>query len=73
MRVEVLLLASIGQLIWSLVVAAVAVVAASGLALLLIPQLSLNATIRGGTIAFFSMAGVRLAMWWQLRRKQARR
>ena len=60
------------QVIWSLVVAALAVVGASGLALLLIPQLSLNATIRGGTIAFLSMAGVRLAMWWQLRRKQAR-
>lgn len=60
------------QLIWSLVVAAVAIVIASGLALWLIPQLSLNATIRGGTIAFLSMAGVRLGMWWQLRRKQGR-
>jgi hypothetical protein len=60
------------QLIWSLVVSALGVVGASGLALLLIPQLSLNAAIRGSTIAFFSMAGVRLAMWWQLRRKQTR-
>ena len=63
---------STAQLIWSLIVAAVAVVAASGLALLLIPQLSLNATIRGGSIAFLSMAGVRCAMWVQLRRKQQR-
>ncbi len=63
-------MSSIAQLIWSLVVAAVAIVVASGLALLLIPQLSLNATIRGGTIAFLSMAGVRCAMWAQLRRKQ---
>jgi hypothetical protein len=58
------------QLAWSLVVAAVAVMAASGLALLLIPQLSLEATIRGGTIAFLSVAAVRLVLWWQLRRKQ---
>ena len=61
---------SIAQLAWSLVVAAVAVVAASGLALWLIPQLSLEATIRGGTIAFMSMAGVRCVMWAQLRRKR---
>jgi hypothetical protein len=59
------------QLVWSLVVAAVAIVAASAVALALIPQLSLNATIRGGTIAFFSMLGVRLAMWWKLRRQRA--
>ena len=57
------------QLAWSLVVAAVAIVAASGVALLLIPQLSLEATVRGGTIAFLSMAGVRLALWWSLRRQ----
>ena len=63
-------MSSSAQLAWSLVVAAVAVVAASGLALLLIPQLSLEASIRGGTIAFTSMAGVRLAMWWQLHRKR---
>ena len=59
-----------GQLIWSLVVAVVAVVAASGLALWLIPQLSLEATIRGGTIALFSIIGVRLGMWWPVRRTQ---
>ena len=51
---------------------AVAVVAASGLALWLIPPLSLNAAIRGGTIAFLSIAGVRCVMWGQLRRKQRR-
>ena len=60
------------QLIWSLVVAVVAVAAASGLALLLIPQLSLEATIRGGTIALLSMVSVRIGTWWYLRRKQAR-
>jgi hypothetical protein len=59
-----------GQLIWSLVVAAVAVVAASGLALWLIPQLSLEATMRGGTIALFAIVGVRLARWAAVRRKQ---
>ena len=59
-----------GQLIWSLVISAIAVVAASGLALWLIPQLSLEATIRGGAIALFSIIGVRLAMWAALRRKQ---
>ena len=60
------------QLIWSLVVAAVAVVAASGLALWLIPQLSLEATLRGGSIALFAIIGSRLAMWAAQRRKQAR-
>jgi len=50
--------------------AAVAVVAASGLALWLIPQLSLEATMRGGTIALFSIIGVRLAMWAALLRKR---
>ena len=59
---------SIAQLIWSLVAAAVGIVVACYLALLLIPQLSLNATIRGGTIAFCSMAGVRLVGWWWQRR-----
>ena len=54
---------STAQLVWSLVVSAVAVVAASGLALLLIPQLSLEATIRGGTIALLSMLGARVGMW----------
>ena len=58
------------QLIWSLVISAVAVVAASGLALWLIPQLSLEATMRGGTIALFSIIGVRLAMWAALLRKR---
>ena len=61
-----------GQLIRSLIVSAVAIVAASGLALWLIPQLSLEATLRGGTIALFSMVGVRLAMWAAQRRKQTR-
>jgi hypothetical protein len=59
------------QLIWSLVISAVAVVAASGLALWLIPQLSLEATMRGGTIALFAIVGVRLAMWAALLRKQS--
>ncbi len=63
-------MSSTAQLAWSLVVAAIAVVAASGLALLLIPQLSLRATIRGGTTAFLSIIAVRLVMWWNLRRKQ---
>lgn len=59
---------SIAQLIWSLVAAAVGIVVACYLALLLIPQLSLNAAIRGGTIAFCAMAGVRLVEWWWQRR-----
>ncbi|HVG69537.1 MAG TPA: hypothetical protein VM819_01465 [Vicinamibacterales bacterium] len=58
-----------GQLIWSLVASVVAVVAASALALALIPPLTLPATIRGGTIALFSVIGVRVAMWLRLRRK----
>ena len=60
------------QLIWSLVISAVAVVAASGLALWLIPQLSLEATIRGGTITLFAIIGTRLAMWAARLRKQSR-
>ena len=63
-------MSSTAQVVWSLVVSAIAVVAASGLALWLIPQLSLEATIRGGTIALFSIIAVRLGMWWTLRRKQ---
>jgi thymidine phosphorylase len=54
-----------GNLGWSIVVAVVAVVAASGLALLLIPQLSLRATIQGGTIALLSMIGIRLVQWFR--------
>jgi hypothetical protein len=60
------------QLIWSLVISAVVVVAASGLALWLIPQLSLEATMRGGTITLFAIVGVRLARWAALLRKQSR-
>jgi len=58
------------QLVLSLVIAAVGVVAASALALLLIPKLSLEATIRGGTIALLSVLCARVGMWWHLRRKQ---
>ena len=58
------------QLVWSLVASAIGMVIACSLALWLIPRLSLNATIRGGTIAFFAMAGVRIAMWWQERRNR---
>ena len=61
---------TMSQLVWSLVVAAVVVVATLAVALALIPQLSLNAAIRGGTIAFLAMAGARLGMWWNLRRKE---
>ena len=60
------------ELIWSMCVAVVAVVAASAVALWLIPQLSLEATIRGGTIALFAIIGSRLGMWWTQRRKQTR-
>lgn len=63
---------TVSQLLLSLVVSAVAIVAASALALWLIPQLSLEATIRGGTIALFSIIGVRIALWVSLRRKQRR-
>ena len=51
------------QLVWSLVVAAFAVVAASALALVLIPQLSVDAAIRGGTIALGTMAAARVGVW----------
>ena len=60
------------DLIWSLVVSVVAVVAGSALALWLIPQLSLEATVRGGTIALFAAIGTRLGMWAAQRRKQTR-
>ena len=60
---------TLANLAWSIVVAAVAVVGASAIALLLIPQLSLNAAIRGGTIAFMSMVGVRLALWYTTRKR----
>ena len=63
---------SSAQLILSFVASAIGIVIACSVALWLIPQLSLNATIRGGTIAFFAMAGVRIAMWWQQRRSQSR-
>ena len=46
----------------SVLIAAVVVVVASGLALLLIPQLSLNATIRGGSIALGSVVVSRVIM-----------
>ena len=58
-----------GQFIWSLVASVVGVVAASALALVLIPPLTLPATIRGGTIALMSVIGVRVMMWLRLRRK----
>ena len=63
-------MSSASQLIWSIVVSVVAVVAASGLALLLIPQLSLEATIRGGSIALLSIISVRMVRWQSQRRKQ---
>jgi hypothetical protein len=60
---------TLANLVWSIVVAAVAVVVSSAIALLLIPPLSLNATIRGGTIAFLSIVGVRLTLWYTTRRQ----
>ena len=63
---------SVTQLVESIVVSAVAIVAASAAALWLIPQVSLNAAIRGGSIAFFVMFGVRVALW-ALQRKKASR
>jgi hypothetical protein len=60
---------TLANLVWSIVVAAVAVVVSSAIALLLIPPLRLNATIRGGTIAFLSIVGVRLTLWYTTRRQ----
>jgi hypothetical protein len=56
----------------SLAVSVVAVVAASGLALLLIPQLSLRATIRGATISLGALLVSRLGVWLYVR-SQSRR
>lgn len=62
---------SVMPLVMSIVVSAVAIVAACAAALWLIPQVSLNAAIRGGSIAFFLMLGVRVTLW-ALQRKNAR-
>ena len=55
----------------SLAVSVIAVVAASGLALLLIPQLSMPATIRGGTITLGAVVFGHLGKWWYLRSKRS--
>ena len=52
-----------------LAVSAISVVVATGVALLLIPQLSMRAAIRGGTIALGSLVFARLFTWWYLRAK----
>jgi predicted membrane-bound spermidine synthase len=56
-----------------MLIAAVAIVAASGAALLLIPQLSLPATIRGGSIAMGSIIVSRLivSVYERSRRRRA--
>jgi hypothetical protein len=54
----------------SLAVSAVVVVVASGVALLLIPQLSLRATVRGGIIALGALVFGRMLTWWFLRSKK---
>jgi hypothetical protein len=56
----------------SLAVSAVAVVAASGIALLLIPQLSVRAAVRGGTIALGAMIVSRLILMVMARRSRRR-
>jgi hypothetical protein len=60
--------------VWSwklLAISVIAVVAASGIALLLIPQLSVRAAVRGGTIALLSMIVSRLLVaWWARSRRR---
>jgi hypothetical protein len=62
---------SVMQLVTSIIISAIVIVAASAAALWLIPQVSLNAAIRGGSIAFFAMLGVRVALWAVQRKKAA--
>jgi hypothetical protein len=47
-----------------LAIAVIAVIAANGLALLLIPQLSLRAAVRGSIIALGAILVGRLITWW---------
>jgi hypothetical protein len=53
-----------------LAMSVIAVIAASGLAALLIPQVSAAAAIRGGAFALGGMLLARLATWWFLRSKK---
>jgi len=53
-----------------LVISAAGIVGACALALLLIEQLSLRATIQGGLMAFAAMVFSRLAVrWWSTRQE----
>jgi hypothetical protein len=63
---------SVMQLVMSIAISAVAIVAASAAALWLIPQVSLNAAIRGGSITFLVMLGVRVSQWAMQRKKASR-
>lgn len=56
----------------TLVLTVVVMVAAIGLGLLLIPQLSMRAAVRGGLIAFGSLLVSRLILWFYLRSKLRR-
>jgi hypothetical protein len=56
-----------------LVVAIIAVAAATAVAMLLIPQLSVSAAIRGGSIALVAVVFSRLCTRWYLRSRGARR
>ena len=61
---------TVASLLKALVVSAVGVVGACALALWLIPQLSLEAAYRGGTIAFLSVSGVLVGLWVIRRQRQ---
>ena len=60
---------SVMPLVMSIVVSAIVIVTACAAALWLIPQVSLNAAVRGGSIAFFLMLGVRVTLWALQRKK----
>jgi hypothetical protein len=60
---------SVRQLVVSIAMSAIAIIAASAAALWLIPQLSLNAAIRGGSITFLVMLGARVSLWATQRKK----
>ena len=55
----------------SLGVTVVVMLAAIGLGMLLIPQLSRRAAIQGSVIAFGALLFGRLGTWWYLRSKKA--
>jgi hypothetical protein len=58
---------------WRLIVILIiSVVAVNGLALLLIPQLSVEAAVRGGTTAIVVVLAMRLGLWLHARSRQGK-